>query len=54
MTLILRRLGRGNWSVVRLQYDPARHAEWPVPVDACIGARLTLFGVVYRVAGVSA
>lgn len=51
MTLILRRCGRGNWSPVRLTYDPARQAEWPMPVDARIGAVLELFGVRYRIAG---
>jgi hypothetical protein len=51
LTLILRRCGRGNWSPVRLTYDPARQAEWPMPVDARIGAVLELFGVRYRVSG---
>jgi hypothetical protein len=54
VTLILRRAGRGNWSPVRLAYDPARHAEWPTPVDARVGARLELFGVTYRVSRVEA
>lgn len=52
MVLILRRSGRGNWSPVRLAYDPARQAEWPMPVNARVGAELVLFGVVYRVSRV--
>ena len=46
MTLVLRRLGRGNWSPVR------RQVEWPTPVEARVGAELQLFGVVYRVSRV--
>jgi hypothetical protein len=49
MTLILRRLGRGAWSPVRVTYDPQRQAEWPIAIDARIGARLDLFGVTYRI-----
>lgn len=52
MTLVLRRQGRGNWSPVRLAYDPARQAEWPMPVNARVGALLELFGVTYRVSRV--
>lgn len=54
MTLILRRLGRGRWSPVRVSFDPARQAEWPTPIEAKRGARLVLFGVEYRVSRVEA
>lgn len=54
MTLVLRRLGRGRWSPVRLQFDPARQAEWPTPLEARRGGRITLFGVEYRVSRVEA
>ena len=54
MTLILRRIGRGNWSPVRLAYDPARQDQLPTPLHARIGERLELFGVVYRVSEVIA
>ena len=50
--LVLRRIGRGNWSPVRLQFDPRRQVEWPTPVEARVGAELQLFGVVYRVSRV--
>lgn len=49
MTLVLRRLGRGCWSPIRLIYDPQRQAEWPLPLNVRIGARLDLFGVTYRI-----
>lgn len=52
MTLILRRLGRGNWSTVRLAYDPARQDQLPTPLQARVGERVELFGVVYRVSEV--
>lgn len=52
MTLILRRLGPGNWSPVRLSFNPARQAEWPTPIEARRGGRIVLFGVVYRVSKV--
>ena len=52
MTLILRRVGRGNWSPVRLQYDAAHQAQMPTPVQARVGARFELAGVVYRVSKV--
>lgn len=54
MTLVLRRLGPGNWSAVRLSFDPKRQAEWPTPIEARRGARLDLFGVTYRVSKVEA
>jgi len=52
MTLILRRIGRGNWSPVRLTYDAARQERLPVLVEARVGALLPLAGVVYRVSKV--
>lgn len=52
MTLILRRLGRGNWSPVRLQYDAARQGQMPTLLQARRGDLIELAGVVYRVAGV--
>lgn len=54
MVLILRRLGRGRWSPVRVAFDPARQAEWPTPIEAKRGALLVLFGVTYRVSRVEA
>lgn len=47
--MVLRRCGRGNWSVVRLEYDPARQGQLPAPVEARVGARVTIDGVEYRV-----
>lgn len=52
MTLILRRVGRGNWSPLRLQYDPARQGQLPAPVEARVGARIDIAGVEYRVSEV--
>jgi len=52
--LILRRIGRGNHSPLRVSFDPARQREWPTPLEARIGARLVLFGVTYRVSRVHA
>jgi hypothetical protein len=54
MVLILRRVGRGNHSPVRVAFDPARQAEWPTPIEARRNARLVLFGVTYRVSRVEA
>ena len=54
MTLILRRIGKGNHSPVRLSFDPARQGEWPTPIEARRNARLVLFGVTYRVSRVEA
>ena len=54
MILVLRRLGRGRWSPVRVEFDPKRQAEWPTPIEARRGARLELFGVTYRVSRVEA
>ncbi len=52
MTLLLRRRGRGNWSTLWLQYDPARQGQMPKLVQARVGDLLEVCGVVYRVAGV--
>jgi hypothetical protein len=52
VTLILRRIGRGNWSPVRLAYDPSRQGQLPTPLQARVGERVELFGVVYRVSEV--
>ena len=52
MTLVLRRLGRGNWSPLELRYDPARQGHLPPPVEARVGSRINLAGVVYRVSKV--
>jgi hypothetical protein len=54
VTLVLRRLGRGRWSPVRVTFDPSRQAEWPTPLEARRGGRLVLFGVTYRVSKVEA
>lgn len=54
MTLILRRVGRGRWSTVRLTYDPARQGQLPTGVEARIGARFDIAGVMYRVSRVEA
>lgn len=50
MTLILRRVGRGNWSTVDLRYDAARQGQMPTIVQARRGDMIELAGVVYRVA----
>ncbi len=54
MTLILRRIGPGNWSPVRVSFDPRRQAGWPTPIEARRGARVEIFGVTYRVSRVEA
>lgn len=54
MTLVLRRIGRGNWSPVRLAYDPAHQHQLPTGVEARVGARFDLAGVTYRVSKVEA
>lgn len=54
MTLLLRRVGRGNWSPVRIAYDPKRQDQFPTPLQARVGERIELWGVLYRVAGVLA
>jgi len=50
--LILRRVGRGNWSPLRLQYDPARQGCLPMLVEARVGMRFDLAGVTWRVSQV--
>lgn len=52
MTLILRRLGRGNWSPLRLQYDPARQGCLPMLVEARVGMLVELAGATWRVSRV--
>lgn len=52
MTLVLRPVGRGNWTPVRLMYDARLRTELPLPIEAKRGATLELFGRTYRVAGV--
>lgn len=52
MTLVMRRVGRGNWSALRLQYDAVRQGQLPTPVEARVGARFEIGGVLYRVARV--
>lgn len=52
--LILRRLGRGNHSTVRVVYDPKRQGQMPTPVQARVGQRIELLGVMYRVSEVQA
>lgn len=52
VTLVMRRIGRGNWSVLHLQYDAVRQGQLPTPVEARVGARFEIGGVLYRVAKV--
>lgn len=52
MTLVLRRVGRGRWSPLVLQYDPARQGQLPAPVQAKVNARFEIAGVLYRVSKV--
>ena len=52
MTLVLRRIGRGNWSPVSLAYDAAHQGQLPTAVQARVGARFELGGVTYRVSKV--
>lgn len=54
MTLVLRRVGRGGWSPLRISYDPARQGQLPTGVEARIGARFDIAGVMYRVSKVEA
>lgn len=54
MTLVLRRIGRGRWSPMTLTYDHKRQGQLPAPVEARVGARFELGGVVYRVSRVVA
>ena len=52
MTLILRRLGRGNWSTLQLVYDHHRQGQLPILLAAKVGDRLEVAGVLYRVSEV--
>lgn len=52
MTLHLRPVGRGNWSVLSLTYDQDRHAELPTLVQARVNMRLLIGGSLFRVCGV--
>jgi hypothetical protein len=52
MTLILRRLGRGCWSPIHLNYDAHHQGQLPTPVQARVGARFEIAGVLYRVSKV--
>ena len=52
--LILRRIGRGNWSPIKLQYDAAHQAQMPTLLQARVGARFEIAGVWYRVSKVVA
>jgi len=52
--LILRRIGRGNWSPIQLQYDAAHQAQMPTLLQARVGARFEIAGVWYRVSKVVA
>ena len=54
MTLILRRLGRGNWSPIALTFDEKRHQALPVPIEVRRGARVPIGDQVYRVSKVIA
>lgn len=54
LRLILRRLGRGNWSPVVLAYDPDRQHQLPTGVEARVGAVFAIGGVSYRVSRVEA
>jgi hypothetical protein len=52
LTLILRRLGRGNWSPLVLQYEHERQGQLPALLQAKRGDRLPIAGIVYRVSKV--
>ena len=52
MTLVLRRIGRGNWSKLLVSYDPARQGQLPTLMHARVGQRVALDGVMYRVSRV--
>jgi hypothetical protein len=54
VTLILRRLGRGNWSPITLTFDEKRHQTLPAPIEARRGARVQLGEQTYRVSKVIA
>ncbi|HRH29950.1 MAG TPA: hypothetical protein PKV17_14310 [Aquabacterium sp.] len=52
MTLILRRVGRGNWSPLQLNYDAHHQGQLPTLVQARAGDRFEIAGVLYRVSKV--
>lgn len=50
--LILRRVGRGNWSPLQISYDHHRQGQLPILLAAKVNDRIELAGVVYRVSAV--
>lgn len=50
--LILRRIGRGNWSPLQVGYDHRCQGQLPTLMHAKINDRIELAGVVYRVSAV--
>ena len=52
MTLVLRRVGRGNWSPLQLNYDAHHQGQLPTLVQARAGDRFEIAGVLYRVSKV--
>lgn len=52
MTLILRRVGRGNWSPLQVNYDASRQGQMPTLMHAKRGDILVIEGVRYRVSRV--
>ncbi|WP_156089049.1 hypothetical protein [Paucibacter sp. KBW04] len=49
MTLLLRRIGRGNWSPLLISYDHHRQGQLPILLAAKVGDRIEVAGVAYRV-----
>jgi hypothetical protein len=54
MLIILRPIGNGNWSPIRVAYDPARHERLPTRIQVKVNDRMSLAGVTYRVSRVLA
>lgn len=52
LTLVLRRIGRGNWSPLHLNYDHHRQGQLPILLAAKVGDRIDVAGVTYRVSEV--
>lgn len=52
LTLVLRRIGRGNWSPLQVSYDHHRQGQLPVLLVAKVGDRIEVAGVDYRVSKV--
>lgn len=52
MTLVLRRIGRGNWSPLQISYDHHRQGQLPILLAAKVGDRVEVAGVAYRVSKV--